>query len=560
MSEKSVNFLELIKNKQYSKILLIIQNEISEEKRTSGLLNLSGICRMMLSKSDESLKLAINDFRNSYLKETDKTKSIEPFKNLVTASVIYFDNQFIKNEILIGKNFFKEIILIFNENNDLFEQNLGLMRAIFKVFKRTSDAEKIIECIKKIIKLNSDSDVIASYCYFNNYLNDWSQSDHLDNAKTLNDKLTIYSPQKLVSLKKSINKRINLGFISSDIRSKHSVSYFLKSVVSNYNSSKFQIYMYHNHDTEDETTKEFENYFFKSTRVSKLSDQEAINTIRKDEIDILVDLNGFSSKHRLALFKNRLAPIQISWCGYTNTMGIKEMDYLIVDKNLISPNEENLYSEKIIYLPNIWNCHSGYDLERLENEMPSKKNNFITFGSFNNFLKINDTVIEVWASILRKIKNSKLVLKTSNSISLETYKKKFEKYNVADSVNFLNYSKNFNEHLNTYKQIDVALDTFPWNGVTTTFEAIWMNVPVIVMDGFNFNSRCGSSILKNLKLSDLIAKDKQDYIDKAVSLVEDQQKLQYIRTNLFHNALKTPLFDKKKFSDNFFYSLEKIYK
>ena len=113
--------------------------------------------------------------------------------------------------------------------------------------------------------------------------------------------------------------------------------------------------------------------------------------------------------------------------------------------------------------------------------------------------------------------------------------------------------------MDKYKLIDIALDPFPWNGVTTTFEAIWMNVPVIVMDGFNFNSRCGASIIKNLKLPQLVGKNKKDYINKAVSLAENQQNLFDIRKNLFENALNTPLFDKKKFSDEFFYSLEKIY-
>ena len=235
------------------------------------------------------------------------------------------------------------------------------------------------------------------------------------------------------------------------------------------------------------------------------------------------------------------------------------MDYLIVDKNLINPNEESLYSEKIIYLKSIWNCHSGYNFKRLENEMPFKKNKFITFGSFNNFLKINDEVVEVWSSILKKVKNSKLILKTSISISQEIYLKKFEKYEVLDSIIFSKYNNNFNEHLNRYKEIDIALDTFPWNGVTTSFEAIWMNVPVIVMNGYNFNSRCGSSINKNLNLKSLIADNKNDYIEKAVTLAQNHDKLHELRKNLFENALKTPLYDQKKFSDEFFSSLEKIY-
>ena len=559
MSKKSINFYELLKEKKYSEILFIVENEIPEEEKTSSLLNLSGFCRMMLNPSNESIKLAIIDFRNSFLKETNKDKSIETFKNLINASVIYFDNEYNQNENTLGKKFFDEIISKFNENKDLYEKNFGIMKAIFKVFKRTSDVKNIIECLKKIVQLNSDSDAIASYVYFNNYIKDWSQSDYLNNAKILNDKLAIYSSEELVNLKNSRKQKINLAFISSDIRAKHSVTYFLRSVISSYSHDKFKIYLYHNHNVEDGTTKEFENYIFKSSRISKLSDQEAINTIRKDEIDIIVDLNGFSSNHRLGLFKNRLAPIQISWCGYTNTTGLNEMDYVIVDKNLINPNEESLYSEKIVYLPSIWNCHSGYDFERFEHEMPSKKNKYITFGSFNNFLKINDEVVEVWASILKKIENSKLLLKTSASISQEIYKKKFEKYGVLDSVSFLDYSKNFNEHLDKYKLIDIGLDSFPWNGVTTTFEAIWMNVPVIAMEGFNYNSRCGYSIIKNLELPDLLAKNKEDYIDKAVSLAQNQEKLLQIRKNIFKNALNSPLFNKQKFSDEFFESLEKIY-
>ena len=149
---------------------------------------------------------------------------------------------------------------------------------------------------------------------------------------------------------------------------------------------------------------ELNNYVSNFEFISKLNDIDVINKIRNDEIDIIIDLNGYSSNHRLALFKNRLAPIQISWCGYTNTTGINQMDYLIVDQNLIRPEEERFYSEKIIYLSNIWNCHSGYSHERLENAMPLENNKFITFGSFNNFRKINEEVIETWSYILNKSK------------------------------------------------------------------------------------------------------------------------------------------------------------
>ena len=135
MSKESQNFLQLFKEKKYSEILFILENEIQEEKITSGLLNLSGVCRMMSGKSNESINSAINDFRNSFLKETDKNKSIEPFKNLVNASVIDFDNEFRQNETALRKNFFDVIISIFHENKELFENNHGLMKAILKYLK-----------------------------------------------------------------------------------------------------------------------------------------------------------------------------------------------------------------------------------------------------------------------------------------------------------------------------------------------------------------------------------------------------------------------------------------
>ena len=559
MSKQIVNFLELFKEKKYSTIISIIEDKLNENQRTPGLLNLKGVCRMMLSKSNDTIKLAIDDFRNSYHKETNKKKSIEQIKNLINASVIFFDNEFTKNENALNGNFFQEINSIYDENKELFENNLDLMKTILKVFRRTSNVKNIIKYLEKIIQLDPDPDAMASYNYFNNYLYDWSQSDFLDNAKKLNDKLSLYNSGELINLKTKKDNKINLGFVSSDIRSKHSVTYFLRSVMSNYNNNSFKIFLYHNHNVEDDTTKEFENYASKTQRISKLKDQEVINMVRKDGIDIIVDLNGFSSNHRLALFKNRLAPIQILWCGYTNTLGLKEMDYLIVDKNLIKPTEENLYNEKVIYLPSIWNCHSGYKHDRKENDTPLKKNQFITFGSFNNFKKINDEVIEVWSQILKKVKNSRLMLKTSVATSQELYEEKFKKLGVLSSITFLKYNKNFDDHLNEYKKIDIALDTFPWNGVTTSFEAIWMNVPVIVMDGYNFNSRCGSSINKNLNLTSLIGKNKEDYVNKAVSLAQNRQMLLNIRKDLFKNAMKSPLFDQSKFSKDFFSSLEKIY-
>ena len=291
-----------------------------------------------------------------------------------------------------------------------------------------------------------------------------------------------------------------------------------------------------------------------------MSDLDVINLVREDKVDILIDMMGMSSNHRLSLYKNRLAPKQITWCGYCNTTGIKEMDYIVVDKNVVNQNEENLYSEKMLYLDSIWNCHSGYDFNRKINTAPFLKNKFITFGSFNNFNKINNKVIKVWSSILKEIKNSKLLLKSSTAFLRSAMIKKFEAEGVINSVEFLSFNKSVEEHLNQYKKIDIALDTFPHNGVTTSFEAIWMGVPVIAMKGHNFISRSGESINKNLGLPELISANEGDYLKKAIQLSNNPKKLLEYRDYIYANALNTPLFDKEQFSKQFFSALEKINK
>jgi predicted O-linked N-acetylglucosamine transferase (SPINDLY family) len=271
----------------------------------------------------------------------------------------------------------------------------------------------------------------------------------------------------------------------------------------------------------------------------------------------MFDITGMTSLNRVSLFKNRLAPKQISWLGYCNTSGLDNMDYLIADRNLIYEEEENNYSEKIIYLPNIWNCHSGLNFERSESDAPCLKEKNITFGSFNNFNKINERVIYVWSQILQKVKNSKLILKSSLKMNRSYLKKEFNKYGVIDSIIFLEKRK-LESHYNLYKQIDIALDTFPYNGVTTTFEAISMGVPVITMKGYNFNSRCGESIIKNLGMDSLVANDEEDYISKTINMTVDKNKLSETRKTIFNTSYQTPLFDTKKFSSDFFDILGKI--
>ena len=176
-------------------------------------------------------------------------------------------------------------------------------------------------------------------------------------------------------------------------------------------------------------------------------------------------------------------------------------------------------------------------------------------------LKISDDVVDVWSLILKKIKNSKLILKSSYKYDASSILRKFKKKGVTDSIIILNRENypNIKDHLKLYNSIDVSLDTFPYNGVTTSFESLWTGVPVMSLKGFNFNSRCGESILINGDLNFFLATNKDEYAEKCIYLSENIQKLEFERDKIFNNILNTPLFDAKKFADDFKETVLSIY-
>ena len=561
MSQLSLKLKKLYQEKKYKEIINII-NELDDNNLNSGLLNLLGVCKMLYNNSTETLKSAIQDFREAYLIEKKTKNSLNALKNFINASIDLFDIEFKSSEINSTDNTLKEIFSYINDNKDYLEKNDELTRAFVRALVRNVDIEKVIYYLNQIIKKETSTiDALASYIYYQSFTYNWDQKKFFEHSKILDQKLISYPNDKIVEISGSDRKKINIGFHSADIRSKHSVTHFLKTVLVNYDRNKFSISIYDGNkpDKEDSTMKDFKQYVDKMTNIRNIDDIGVINLVRKDKIDILIDLMGLTSNHRLSLYKNRLAPIQITWCGFQNTTGIKEMDYIIVDKNLIFEDEKKLYSEKILYMEDIWNCHSGFEIPRLQTSAPIFENEFITFGSFNNYNKINDRVIKVWSKILKKVKNSKLILKSSNATFRSAMAEKFRKNDVINSVEFLSYQGNFEDHLNQYRKIDIALDTFPYNGVTTSFEAIWMGVPVLTMKGFNYNSRSGESINKNLNLRELIAENENDYINIAVNLEKNVKNLKKLRDVVFDNALSSPLFDQKKFSNQFFKSLEKLY-
>ena len=542
------------KEKKYSEIIFEITSKTKEEERNAGLFVLLGISRMSLNKKNkDQVEIAVSDFKKGYLKEKTSENSLNALINFVLASAILSDFKDTSVD-------FEEIKSFYKESPKSFQNKRPINIAMTAIYSRLNDHIEMLFHLEKVIKSgNFISNDLCNYGYWRCLDKSWSQKEFFEYGKFVDKNLIEYPEDKLTILSYKKNKKIKLGILSADLKSGHSITFFLKTILLNYNKDEIEIYLFSNQIDDSTISKEITDLVDKTINISKLTELNALNKIREFNLDIMIDVMGYTSRNRIGLFKNRIAKKQVIWMGYCNTTGLKNMDYIISDPNLISQREEKFYAEKVKYLPEIWNCHVGFDFERKENPPPFLKNNYITFGSFNNPAKINENVINCWVKILKSIKSSKLIIKCSDD------KKKFSRIEklikekgVLDSVIFHTKFEDKKDHLNLYKKIDIALDTFPYNGVTTSFEAIWMGVPVLTMAGYNFNSRCGESINKNLKMENLIASDEKDYVAKAIDLSNNTKKYLDLRKSIYVDALKSPLFDQERFSKSFFKVLEEI--
>ena len=547
----------LFLQKKFQDIVFLIESNFDE--KSSEILNILAISRLSHERSRETYKQALTELEEAYSKDKNSQDGLNALINYINATADLDDYMGYHDTSNFSKFFLEKSVKFFKEAENKFGYNSKLISSGIRIFKRLNQLDIILIYYKKLYDRNDlNLQTLTSWIFFNNYKTYWQQKDYNKFTKLLDEHVPNISDEKLISLSQKKNDKIKIGFLSSHINKSHSVTFFFKTICASYNKKDFELYLFLNNKIEDESVELVKKQIDGTFNISNLNDTEAINFIRNKNIDIAFDLMGLTSSNRITLFKNRVSPIQISWIGYCNTIGIKNMDYLIADPNLIYKNEIDQYSEKVLFLPNIWNCHSGFEFPRQEYNAPLLKNNYITFGSFNNFNKINSSVVKTWSNILKKIPNSKLIIKSPTKKDIDYLENLFDINKVKESVSFLSPEKEFINHLNLYNKIDIALDTFPWNGVTTSFESIWMGVPVLTLKGYNFNSRCGESINRNINMEELISINENDYIKKAVNLATNQDYLISIRKKIYNDAIISPLFNSDKFSRDFFNLLKKL--
>ena len=462
-------------------------------------------------------------------------------------------------ELLKSFNVFQDALKI-NPKHHLSNFNLG------DLYTKFNEIEKATNCFKKTINSKPDfSLAYSTYLFFINYSDRYDSNFYYKEALGYSKSIKRLDRNSLIPFKynKSTTK-LKVGFVSSDLRN-HPIGYFLFETIKYLKDMNLELVAYSNliKEDEDSLTYELKDFFSQWHQVKSMSDLELINLIRQDKINLLIDLSGHSAKSRLPIFINKPAPLQITWAGYLDTTGLKEIDYIIADPFVVDKNQESLFVEKVWRLPDIWNSFSQPNYNIKVGTLPAIKNKFITFGSFNHLNKMNNSVIKLWSTLLKKIPKSKLFLKY-RSLNIDFYKNsivnKFYDFGIHQNQLILEGSSPREDLLKTYNRIDISLDPFPYSGGTTNFESIWMGVPILVLKGKKFISKCGESINHNLGMSDWIAKNDDDFISKVDGICSDYKKLSDLRDNLRHKALNSPLFDTKKFAKNFHEALWKMWK
>jgi protein O-GlcNAc transferase len=346
-------------------------------------------------------------------------------------------------------------------------------------------------------------------------------------------------------------RRLRIGYISPDFR-QHSVAYFFENILAFHDPSRVETFCYSDAAIHDSVAERLQRLAHHWRHTAWLSPERLAAQIRQDEIDILVDLAGHTAGNRLLTFARKPAPVQISYLGYPDTTGLSAMDYRLTDAYADPPGlTDSLHAERLLRLTPSFLCYRPPPDAPPVLPPPASNGNGITFGSFNVLRKLTTNMMDAWASILRAVPRSRLLLKTRGLQSPEVRQRLlslFARAHIeADRVELLPAVPSVVAHLELYNRVDIALDTFPYHGTTTTCEALWMGVPVISLAGPRHVSRVGVSILNNIGRAEWVAASKDDYVAKAVRLAEDLSQLTAARASMRDRMKTSPLMNAHAF-------------
>ena len=358
---------------------------------------------------------------------------------------------------------------------------------------------------------------------------------------------------------------LRVGFVSGDFKG-HALFLWIGNLFSKLKQYNIEVYCYCN-NPEDHITPIWSKQATEWLNIMEMDDHRVAESIKASKIDILVDLSGHTTLNRLGIFALKPSPIQISWLGQSGPIGVNGIDYIISDNNFFLEGEEKFYFEKIYRMPDFYssfNIDDGCYLDREIKPSPYKKNGYVSFGCFNNMIKLNTECFKTWIKILQSVPDSRLHLKNHGLANkdIQNYVRKFFNKRGIDSSRLIlePASQTRGEYLNSYYEVDICLDPFPIGGCTTSIDALFVGLPIICLYGNKMPHRSTASILKNLNYPELISYTKDEYIQKAVELAHSKEQIDYYRASLRDTFLKSNIANSNKFAQDFSIALRQMWK
>ena len=447
------------------------------------------------------------------------------------------------------------------ESNPISGTLIGMLFRTRRYAEMKIEINKYIEKLRKknINNANIHNIVttLTSICLHSMYMDDFSDNDRW----AIHSKFGQIMSKNMIKIYGMDNaKKIkSIGFVSNQLYKNHPVGRFSTKLIRELSANGYMIYIYHNtlrdHNSFVAVEEEFINTNVTIRKISSDNPVGSAQIVRADKVNLLIDLAGCTEGNALAMFACRPAPIQASWIGYPGHPGIKEIDFFLSDNfcspfNGLHPKE---MTKKIYRFKRFFTCYEAPHVNGGDTP-PIESNGIVSFGSFNNIDKISKETIRVWSAVLNATPNSILALKffKKTEHQLEEIKKLFSILGVDDSrIKIMPKSSSLAETLLSYDEIDIALDTFPYNGMTTTCDALWMGVPVITHYGTSHVSCASSSILQSIGAPELIAEDWDSFVEKTKNLASDIKRLKFYKKNLRRMMLRSEVCDEKDMAIHF---------
>jgi len=451
----------------------------------------------------------------------------------------------------------EEAETVYRHITQLVPANADGWRGLGKALRDQGRMQEAITAYEQALELEPDNVEAYQGLLFNrNYLSLGTPREALAAARGVETRLGPVVPASFPNVPDP-ERRLRVGLLSADFKN-HPVGQFVGHLLPLFDRQRMQVIGFANQSRSDGRTLAMQAALDGWHVIHKLGDEAVEALIRDEAIDILVDLSGHTGGNRMRLLSRRPAPVQATWLGYSGTTGLSAIDYIIADASIIPPGDEAHYAETPIRLPHTYLCYDPPEFSGLVPEVaptPALRNGFVTFGTYNNAYKISDDTIACWARVLEAVPGSRLLLKHRLYASQEgrqAMASRFARHGV-DPARLLLKSATPSHllHFQSYGEIDIGLDPFPYNGTTTTGDSLWMGVPVITLLGDRFISRVGASMLRAVGLGDLVAPDIAGYVEIARGLASDLPRLSRIRANLRPGMMASPLGDAPGFARDF---------